>query len=141
MKIIYWSGTGNTEAMANLILKGIKEEGGNAEILNISNNNIDSLKDDEVIVLGCPSMGQEELEDGEFIPFLEKVEPDLKGKQVALFGSYGWGSGEWMDSFEERVKSSGAIVSLRPVIVNYAPDGDSELECIEYGKNIAKLNK
>lgn len=141
MKIIYWSGTGNTEAMANLILKGIKEEGGNAEILNISNNNIDSLKDDEVIVLGCPSMGQEELEDGEFIPFLEKVEPDLKGKQVALFGSYGWGSGEWMDSFEERVKSSGAIVSLRPIIVNYAPDGDSELECIEYGKNIAKLNK
>lgn len=141
MKIIYWSGTGNTEAMANLILKGIKEEGGNAEILNISNNNIDSLKDNEVIVLGCPSMGQEELEDGEFIPFLEKVESDLKGKQVALFGSYGWGSGEWMDSFEERVKSSGASVPLRPVIVNYAPDGDSELECIEYGKSIAKLNK
>ncbi|SHI10715.1 flavodoxin, short chain [Clostridium collagenovorans DSM 3089] len=141
MKIIYWSGTGNTEAMANLILKGIKEEGGNAEILNISSNNIDSLKDDEVIVLGCPSMGQEELEDGEFIPFLEKVESDLKGKQVALFGSYGWGSGEWMDSFEERVKSSGASVPLRPVIVNYAPDGESELECIKYGRSIAKLNK
>lgn len=141
MKIIYWSGTGNTEAMANLILKGIEEEGGNAEILNISNNNIDSLKDDEVIVLGCPSMGQEELEDGEFIPFLEKVESDLKGKQVVLFGSYGWGSGEWMDRFEERVKSLGAIVSLRPVIVNYAPDVESELECIKYGRCIAKLNK
>lgn len=92
MKIIYWSGSGNTEAMANLILDGIKAEGKEAELINISIQDVDSIVNDEIIVLGCPSMGDEELEGDEFLPLLERVEGDIKGKKVALFGSYGWGN-------------------------------------------------
>ena len=139
MKIIFWSGTGNTEEMANLILKGIREAGKDAELINVSNDSISSISEDKVIVLGCPSMGDEELEDSEFLPALEGIEDDLKGKNVALFGSYGWGAGEWMDSFKERMIEKGAIVSLEPVIVNAYPEGDDAENCIELGRQIANL--
>lgn len=140
MKIIYWSGTGNTEAMAELIAKGIEEGGCTSELINISNSGVDSLKNEKVIVLGCPSMGDEALEESEFLPFIENIESDLKGKKVCLFGSYGWGDGQWMRDWEERINVIGADVSLEPVIVNYGPEGETEELCIEYGRNIAKIN-
>ncbi|MCS6131206.1 flavodoxin [Clostridium botulinum] len=140
MKIIYWSGTGNTEAMANLIAKGIEESGIKTEMINISSANVDNLKDENIVVLGCPSMGDEELEGGEFLPFLENVQEDLKNKKVILFGSYGWGDGQWMRSWEEEMTASGVNVALEPLIVNYAPEGESEEQCIQYGKEIAKLS-
>ncbi|NFS27909.1 flavodoxin [Clostridium botulinum] len=139
MKIIYWSGTGNTEAMANLIAKGIEESEVKIELINISNANVDSLKDENIVVLGCPSMGDEELEGGEFLPLLENVQDDLKNKKVILFGSYGWGDGQWMRSWEEEMTASGVNVALEPLIVNYAPEGESEEQCIQYGREIAKL--
>ncbi|WP_252230460.1 MULTISPECIES: flavodoxin [unclassified Clostridium] len=139
MKIIYWSGTGNTEAMANLIAKGIEESEVKTELINISNANVDSLKDENIVVLGCPSMGDEELEGGEFLPLLENVQDDLKNKKVILFGSYGWGDGQWMRSWEEEMTASGVNVALEPLIVNYAPEGESEEQCIQYGREIAKL--
>ncbi|NFG61100.1 MULTISPECIES: flavodoxin [unclassified Clostridium] len=140
MKIIYWSGTGNTEAMANLVAKGIEESGTKTEMINISSAKIDSLKDENIVVLGCPSMGDEELESGEFEPFLESVQEDLKNKKVILFGSYGWGDGQWMRSWEEKMTDSGVNVALEPLIVNYTPEGESEEQCIEYGREIAKLS-
>ncbi|WP_252250300.1 flavodoxin [Clostridium sp. ZBS13] len=140
MKIIYWSGTGNTEAMANLIAKGIEESGIKTEMINISNANVDSLKDENIVVLGCPSMGDEELEGGEFLPLLENVQDDLKNKKVILFGSYGWGDGQWMRSWEEEMTALGVNVALEPLIVNYTPEGESEEQCIEYGREIAKLS-
>ncbi len=140
MKIIYWSGTGNTEAMANLIAKGIEESGIKTEMINISSANVDNLKDENIVVLGCPSMGDEELEGGEFLPFLENVQEDLKNKKVILFGSYGWGDGQWMRSWEEEITASGVNVALEPLIVNYAPEGESEEQCIQYGREIAKLS-
>ncbi|NFI93382.1 flavodoxin [Clostridium botulinum] len=140
MKIIYWSGTGNTETMANLIAKGIEESEVKIELINISNANVDSLKDENIVVLGCPSMGDEELEGGEFLPLLENVQDDLKNKKVILFGSYGWGDGQWMRSWEEEMTASGVNVALEPLIVNYAPEGESEEQCIQYGREIAKLS-
>ncbi|HBJ2620950.1 flavodoxin [Clostridium botulinum] len=140
MKIIYWSGTGNTEAMANLIAKGIEESGIKTEMINISSANVDNLKDENIVVLGCPSMGDEELEGGEFLPFLENVQENLKNKKVILFGSYGWGDGQWMRSWEEEMTASGVNVALEPLIVNYAPEGESEEQCIQYGREIAKLS-
>ena len=139
MKIIYWSGTGNTEAMANLILEGVKEAGAVGELINISTTDVDSIANEEVVVLGCPCMGDEELEDGEFLPFLESIEGDLNGKKVALFGSYGWGSGEWMENFEEKIKDLGASLQLESLIVNYTPEGEDEERCREYGRQIAAL--
>ena len=139
MKIIYWSGTGNTEAMANLILEGVKEAGAVGELINILTTDVDSIANEEVVVLGCPCMGDEELEDGEFLPFLESIEGDLNGKKVALFGSYGWGSGEWMENFEEKIKDLGASLPLESLIVNYTPEGEDEERCREYGRQIAAL--
>jgi flavodoxin I len=139
MKIIYWSGTGNTEAMANLILEGIKDSGKEGELVNISSTEVRSLANEDLLVLGCPSMGDEELEEGEFLPFLESIEGDLNGKNVALFGSYGWGSGEWMEKFEDRVREVGATLPLDSLIVNYTPEGEEAERCKDYGKQIAKL--
>lgn len=89
--------------------------------------------------MAMPSMGDEELEEGEFLPFLESIEGDLNGKNVALFGSYGWGSGEWMEKFEDRVREVGATLPLDSLIVNYTPEGEEAERCKDYGKQIAKL--
>ena len=140
MKIFYWSGTGNTEAMAELIAKGIEEGGETPELINISSSNGNSIEEEKIIILGCPAMGDEILEEDEFKPFMDSIENDLKGKKVCLFGSYGWGDGQWMRDWEEYMTSIGVQVSLEPVIVNYSPEGDAEEQCIEYGRNIAKLN-
>lgn len=140
MKLIYWSGTGNTEEMANLIEKGIKEVGKGVEILKVGDTNVETLKDEKILILGCPSMGSEVLEECEFEPFIESIEGNLKGKTVALFGSYGWGDGEWMRNWEERMSDNGAKIILEPLIVNNAPEGNDVDKCINYGKEIASIN-
>ena len=94
--VIYWSGTSNTQAMAVAIADGAKEAGADVDLLNCADVSDISIYD--TVVLGCPAMGAEELEDSEFVPMLEKIEPALAGKKTALFGSYGWGDGEWMRS-------------------------------------------
>ena len=139
MKIIYWSGTGKTEKMANLIASGIGEEEKTAEVINVANADASMIEDEDVIVLGCSAMGDEVLEECEFEPFIESIEGKLSGKKVALFGSYGWGSGKWMEDWEARMIAAGAISSIDPIIVCGEPSGDSETECIEFGRKIAKL--
>ena len=138
MKIVYWSGTGNTEKMAELIKEGIIDSGKNAETLVVSDINVDELLKDDVIVLGCSAMGDEVLEESEFEPFIDELSTKLSGKKVALFGSYGWGDGQWMRDFEERMIGYGCTIIDNPLIIQNEPD-DSEQDCIDFGKKIAIL--
>ena len=136
MKIVYWSGSGNTERMAELIKEGIISSGQTVETSLVSEVNVDDLLKDEILVLGCPAMGEEVLEESEFEPFIEEIASKVSGKKVALFGSYGWGDGQWMRDFEERMISYGCTIISEPLIIQYSPDG-SENECIDFGKQIA----
>ena len=136
MRIIYWSGTGNTERMAELIKEGIVQAGKNVELINVSDINVYELLKDEILILGCPAMGDEVLEESEFEPFIEEISSKISGKKVALFGSYGWGDGQWMRDFEERMINYGCIIIDSPLIIQNDPDG-SEEECINFGKKIA----
>lgn len=124
ISIVYWSGTGNTEAMANALADGIREAGGEATLITVDSAGAEALASEEVFALGCPSMGAEELEESEMEPFVAELEGKVKGKKILLFGSYGWGDGEWMRNWEERMKNAGAIlVTGAGIIANEAPDG------------------
>lgn len=136
MKIIYWSGTGNTEKMAQLIGKGIEESCKNAEIINVSDVSADEAVKDDILILGCSAMGDEVLEEGEFEPFIEEISTRVSGKKVALFGSYGWGDGQWMRDFEERMIGYGCSIVDKPLIIQNEPD-DYDQECIGFGKRVA----
>jgi flavodoxin short chain len=132
--IIYWSGTGNTEAMANAIEKGLKA-GGEETALLAADKAAPGVADEYAkLALGCPSMGAEELEDSVFEPFFASLEPKLAGKKIALFGSYGWGDGQWMRDWQERAKKAGAETFEEGLIMQEAPD---EAACEAYGKRFA----
>ena len=140
MKIVYWSGTGNTEKMAELIAKGIEEGGKKAEVINVSEASSDIFDNEETIVLGCPAMGAEVLEEGEMEPFVEEVEKFAKGKNIALFGSYGWGDGEWMREWESRMLDAGAnVLNREGLICHETPDDDALEDCRSLGKQLASL--
>ena len=125
--IIYWSGTGNTEAMANAIAKGI---GAEAEVFSVDNVDSSVVGKYEKLAFGCPSMGAEVLEEESFEPFFSAIEGSLGGKKVALFGSYGWGDGEWMRDWQVRVNATGASLFEEGFIQQEAPD---EGACEEFG--------
>lgn len=131
--VIYWSGTGNTAMMANSIAAGM---GADTEVLSVDQV-AGGVADYDKIAFGCPSMGDEQLEEGEFEPFFESVEGQLKGKKVALFGSYGWGDGKWMRDWEERTSRAGATVYAEGLILNGAPDADGKAQCEAFGKGFA----
>ncbi|MFV0528899.1 MAG: flavodoxin [Lachnospiraceae bacterium] len=136
--IAYWSGTGNTEEMAKLIAKGVEEGGAEAVLQEIEEISAADLKDEAIIALGCPSMGDEVLEETIVEPFVSDLEGSLGGKKVALFGSYGWGDGEWMRDWENRVKDAGAVlIQDAGLIANEAPDDEASEKCIELGKALA----
>lgn len=131
--VIYWSGTGNTEAMAKAVA-----EGAGAELFDLSEFS-GSIDDYEAIAFGCPAMGAEELEEGEFEPFFSGIESKLSEKKVALFGSYGWGDGEWMRNWEDRVRSDGAVLAVgEGVIANDTPTGEDLEKCRELGRILAE---
>ena len=127
--VIFWSGTGNTEAMAKAVLKGAKDAGADSELFTADSFNADQIDSFDAVALGCPAMGAEELEDGEFLPMYESIKGKLSGKKVVLFGSYGWGDGEWMRNWDEEIKSLGADVAAGFVIANEAPDEDAISAC------------
>ena len=138
--VVYWSGTGNTEAMANAIAKGIIDAGKEAECVTVADASLDSLKEQSVFALGCPAMGAEVLEETEMEPFVTGVEAFASGKQIALFGSYGWGDGEWMRDWVERMKAAGAIVvNGEGLICNEAPDEEAIVACEALGAQLAGL--
>ena len=131
LAVIYWSGTGNTRAMAEAVADGAKAAGTEADLLACADAGDVSAYD--AVALGCPAMGSEELEDGEFLPMLESIEKVLPGKKVALFGSYGWGNGEWMRAWEARCSGKGIILAAESVIVNEAPDEEGITKCKALG--------
>ncbi len=137
--IIYWSGTGNTEAMAQAVLDGAKEVNSETKLFNVSEITADEAAGYDTLILGCPAMGAEVLEEGEFEPFFTELEGSLSGKNVALFGSYGWGDGEWMRSWEERVNAAGAKLVCESVIANDAPDDEAVINCNTLGKAAARV--
>ena len=132
--VVYWSGTGNTEAMAEAVADGIREKGGEAVILTAGEFDRSMIGEYDRIAFGCTSMGDEELEESEFAPMFESCEPDLAGKKIALFGSYGWGDGEWMRKWEKTCKKAGAVFACDFVICNDAPDDDAVEKCRGLGK-------
>ena len=135
--VAYWSQTGNTEAMANAVGEGIKAAGGEADVVPVSAVSVDELKAASSFALGCPAMGAENLEESEFEPMFTEVEGSLSGKKIALFGSYGWGSGEWMADWEERSKATGAVLATDSVICQEAPDDDAVENCKKLGAALA----
>ena len=131
--VVYWSGTGNTAAMAVAVADGAKEKGAEAVILPSSDFDISMVDQYDAIAFGCPAMGAEVLEEGEFDPMFESCKPALNGKKIALFGSYGWGDGEGMRIWEDDCRASGANLACDPVICNEAPDGTAIEECKALG--------
>lgn len=140
VKIIYWSGTGNTAAMAAAIAEGAKEAGAEAELITAETAGAADVQDAKAIALGCPSMGAEQLEETIMEPLMEELDGAISGKTVVLFGSYGWGSGDWMRDWEDRVSSDGASVwNGEGIIANNAPDDDDLDACKSAGRDLAGL--
>lgn len=138
--IVYWTGTGNTEIIANKLVEGIESQGVSVELKLVSEiSPLDALKYDK-IALGCPAMSEESLEEDEFEPFYLDIYEGLKDKKVCLFGSYGWGEGEWMETWIRRTEDAGAkLFDDIGLKVYYTPDEEAEAEIFEYGVQFAKF--
>lgn len=130
--VLYWSGTGNTEQMAEAIAKGLGEQA-----VPIADFNTDSVKDYGRIAFGCPASGDESLEDMEFEAVFEGLEGALQGKKVALFGSYSWGDGQWMRDWQQRVLQDGALLFEEGLIVADTPDAKALSDCEAFGIRFA----
>lgn len=136
--IVFWSGTGNTEAMAEAVADGIKKAGGEVDVIQASEFSADQVSAYDGIAFGCPSMGVEQLEESEFEPMFEDVKDSLSGKKIVLFGSYGWGDGEWMRNWEADCDTAGAKRAADSVICNDAPDDDGRADCEALGKALVE---
>ena len=135
--VIYWSGTGNTEAMANAVAEGMREAGAECAVWTPADVGADAVKELDAAALGCPAMGAEELEETEFAPMFDAVKSALAGKSVGLFGSYGWGDGEWMRTWEDTCRSDGAVLACESVICCEAPEDDALAQCKKLGATLA----
>ena len=135
MKVVYWSSTGNTERMAEMLGEEIKNAGGEAEVCELSTVSTADLAGEDSFALGASAMGDEELDEGEVEPFVEELEKSVSGKKVALFGSYDWGDGEWMRKWEERMKEAGAEV-VGTVIANNEPGDEDQANLAELAKKL-----
>ena len=131
--VVFWSGTGNTQKMAEAVLKGAKDKGAEVSIYEPSEFNASMMNDFSAIAFGCPAMGAEVLEETEFQPLWDSVEGRLMGKKIALFGSYGWGDGEWMRSWEASAEAAGAALACESVTCNEEPDADGIAACEALG--------
>lgn len=136
--VVYWSGTGNTAALANEINESAKQNGADVSLYTADEFNADMVDSFDKIAFGCPSMGCEQLEDTEFEPMFESCKSKLNGKEIALFGSYGWGGGEWMNSWEDDCKNVGANLIFDSIICNDAPNDDALAKCQELGEILAR---
>ena len=135
--VVYWSGTGNTQQMADAVANGAKNAGAEPTVFTAAEFSADKMTAFDAIALGCPSMGAEELEETEFAPMFASCEPCLKDKKIGLFGSYGWGDGQWMRDWEERMKAAGAeIVGGEGVICMEAPDDEAIAACEKLGSQL-----
>ena len=135
--VVYWSGTGNTESMAAKVVEGAQAAGAEVSLFTAAEFGADKMDEFDSVAFGCPSMGSEQLEEDEFEPMFLSCEAKLRGKKIALFGSYGWGDGEWMRTWEETCREDGAVLACDCVICNDAPDAEAESACEELGKALA----
>ena len=135
--IVYYSETGNTEAMASMVAKGVEAAGATAKVVSVDGFDAAELKNEAAFALGCPAMGDEVLEEGTMEPFVEEVAKFAAGKRIGLFGSYGWGDGEWMRNWEDECRNAGAVLACDSVTCNDAPDSDCESACRTLGKRLA----
>ena len=139
MKVVYWSSTGNTEKMAEMLAEEIKNAGGSAEVSEVSTVSPTDLEGETVFALGASAMGDEELDEGEMEPFVEEVEKFAAGKKVALFGSYDWGDGQWMRDWAQRADSAGAnVYQDEGLILHLTPDEEGLEQCRTFGAGFAK---
>lgn len=134
--VVFWSGTGNTESMAQAVAEGATAKGAEVDIVQASDFSADSVAAYDAIAFGCPAMGDEELEADEFQPMWDAVTPELSGKTIALFGSYDWGTGEWMDTWKDDAEGAGASV-VETVIANNEPDDEAVSACNDLGASLA----
>ena len=136
--VVFWSGTGNTEAMAQAVADGARAAGAEVDVLACAQFSDAMVGDYDSIAFGCPSMGAEQLEESEFEPMFQACGPKLGGKKIALFGSYGWGDGEWMRNWQDECEGLGAVLAADPVICNDYPDADAIAACEAAGKALAE---
>ena len=137
ISLVYWSGTGNTEAMAHKVVEGAEAAGAEVALFTAAEFAADMMDQFDAVGFGCPSMGAEVLEEDEFEPMFVSCEPKLENKKIALFGSYGWGDGEWMRDWEETCRKDGAVLACDCVICNETPDDEANAACIALGKALA----
>ena len=139
VKVVYWTGSGNTQAMADAVANGINGAGGQAEVTTFDAITPDQAAAESVIAFGCPAMGAEVLEEGTVEPFMAEYETKCSGKKVALFGSYGWGDGQWMRDWQDRLVAGGAtIIGGEGVIANNAPDDTAVAALEDLGRALAQ---
>ena len=131
--IVFWSATCNTEAMADAVKAGAQEAGAEVSVFSASDFTADMVADFDAIAFGCPAMGDEVLEEDEFQPMFDAVLPVLTGKKVALFGSYGWGDGQWMRDWQEACQNAGVALACECVIANESPDDEAVAACKALG--------
>ncbi|MDY4771618.1 MAG: flavodoxin [Lachnospiraceae bacterium] len=135
--VVYWSSTGNTEAMANAVAEGAKAAGAEVSVFEVAEFSAEKTDDFEAVAFGCPAMGDEVLEETEFEPMFEACEAKLAGKRIVLFGSYGWGDGQWMQDWEERCRNHKAELVADSVICEEMPDDEGLEKCRALGKALA----
>ena len=136
--VIYWSGTGNTQQMADAVAEGAKGAGAEVSVFSVSEISAADAAAYDHLALGSPAMGGEVLEESEFEPFFSELEGSLSGKKVVLFGSYDWGDGQWMRDWQQRTVQAGAQMPADGLIVNLTPDEDGLAQCRELGAKIAE---
>ena len=138
LAVIYWSGTGNTESMAQAVAEGAREAGADVSLFSVAEISAADAAGYDRLALGCPAMGAEVLEEGEFEPFFEALSASLSGKRVALFGSYGWGDGQWMRDWWDRAERDGAVLyGGEGLMVNETPDDEGLERCRAFGSGFA----
>ena len=135
--VVYWSGTGNTQSMAEAVAEGAREAGADVTVFTSSEFDGGKMGEFDAVAFGCPAMGSEVLEESEFEPMFNGCESALSGKKIALFGSYGWRDGEWMRNWEETCKADGAVLACDSVTCNDAPDDEACAACEALGKALA----
>lgn len=136
--VVYWSGTGNTQMMAEKVAEGVRAAGAEADVYNCTEFSADLMDNYEAVAFGCPSMGSEQLEDTEFEPVFTECEAKLSGKVIGLFGSYGWGDGEWMRTWEEDCGAAGINRVSDSVICCEAPDDEALAACRALGRKLVE---
>ncbi|MFR1323536.1 MAG: flavodoxin [Ezakiella massiliensis] len=138
INVIYWSGTGNTEAMAKAVVEGIESAGKEAKLIFVDDATIEDVTGAEAVAFGCSAMGDEELEEDSFRPFMDEANKVISGKKVAIFGSYEWNEGQWMDYWTEEINQTGCKLVVPGLIAYDYPDDEALEKCRELGRALAK---